>query len=49
MAAVGLCFVIWKVPGLRKIDAAKKLALHDEASLAGQIPEAAFSCASHIR
>jgi membrane protein YqaA with SNARE-associated domain len=27
----GLCFGVWKVRGLRKIDAAEELALHDEA------------------
>jgi hypothetical protein len=32
---VGLCFGIWKIRGLRKIDAAEKLALQDEAAQAG--------------
>ena len=30
-----LCFGIWKIRGLRKIDAAEKLALQDEAALTG--------------
>jgi membrane protein YqaA with SNARE-associated domain len=34
LLVVGLCFVIWKVHGLRKIDAAEKLALHGEESRA---------------
>jgi hypothetical protein len=34
---VGLCFVIWKVRGLRKIDAAERLALHGEGSRAGSV------------
>jgi hypothetical protein len=32
---VGLCFGIWKIQGLRKIEAAEKLALQDEAALTG--------------
>jgi membrane protein YqaA with SNARE-associated domain len=35
LLVVGLCFVIWKVRGLRKIDAAEKLALHGKISRAG--------------
>jgi membrane protein DedA with SNARE-associated domain len=31
LLAGGLCFGVWKVRGLRKIDAAEELALHDEA------------------
>ena len=33
LLVAGVCFGVWKVSGLRKIDAAKKLALHDDASL----------------
>jgi membrane protein YqaA with SNARE-associated domain len=35
LLVAGVCFGIWKVSGLRKSDAAKKLALHDDASLTG--------------
>jgi len=35
LLTAGLCFGIWKIRGLRKIDAAAKLALHDQAVHAG--------------
>ena len=35
LMVAGLCFGIWKIRGLRKIDAAEKLALQDEAFHAG--------------
>jgi hypothetical protein len=35
LLAVCICFGIWKLRGLRMIDAAKKLALHDKATRAG--------------
>lgn len=34
LLVAGVCFGIWKVRGLRKIDAAEKLALQDEATQA---------------
>ena len=34
LLVIGVCYGIWKIQGLRKIDAAEKLALHDEASRA---------------
>jgi len=37
----GTCFGIWKVSGLRKIDAAEKLELHDKATEACATPEVA--------
>jgi membrane protein YqaA with SNARE-associated domain len=37
----GTCFGIWKVSGLRKIDAAEKLALHDAVTQACATPEVA--------
>ncbi|HKN20046.1 MAG TPA: VTT domain-containing protein [Terracidiphilus sp.] len=37
----GTCFGIWKVSGLRKIDAAKKVGLHDKATQACATPEVA--------
>jgi membrane protein YqaA with SNARE-associated domain len=33
LLVAGLCFGVWKIRGLRKIDAAEKLALHDNARL----------------
>jgi hypothetical protein len=33
LLVAGLCFGIWKIRGLRKIDAAEKLALQDDAAL----------------
>jgi len=41
LLVAGICFGIWKVSGLRKIDANEKLSLHDEASRTGETPEAA--------
>jgi len=41
MLVAGICFGIWKVSGLRRIDAVEKLALHDEATRAGATSEAA--------
>jgi membrane protein YqaA with SNARE-associated domain len=35
LMVAGLCFGIWKIRGLRKIDAAEKLALQDEADQTG--------------
>ena len=35
LLVAGTCFGIWKVSGLRKIDAAEKLALNDQAALTG--------------
>jgi len=35
LMVAGLCFGIWKIHGLRKIDAAEKLALQDEADQTG--------------
>jgi membrane protein YqaA with SNARE-associated domain len=37
----GTCFGIWKVSGLRKIDAADRLALHRAANRSGKTPEIA--------
>jgi len=37
----GTCFGIWKVSGLRKIDAAKELVMHDAATQACATPDAA--------
>jgi hypothetical protein len=37
----GTCFGIWKVSGLRKIDAAERLELHKSAARACNTPEAA--------
>jgi membrane protein YqaA with SNARE-associated domain len=34
LLVIGVCYGIWKIHGLRKIEAAEKLALHDEASRA---------------
>jgi len=41
LLVAGTCFGIWKVSGLRKIDAADKLALHKAATRAGKTPEVA--------
>jgi uncharacterized membrane protein YqjE len=30
LLVIGLCYGIWKIRGLRKIDAAEKRALHDD-------------------
>jgi membrane protein YqaA with SNARE-associated domain len=35
LLAAGICFGIWKIRGLRKIDAAGELVLHDNAAQAG--------------
>jgi len=41
LLVVGVCYGIWKVRGLRKIDVADKLALHKAAAQACKIPEVA--------
>jgi len=41
LLVAGTCFGIWQVSGLRKIDAADKLALHKAATRAGKTPEVA--------
>jgi len=35
LLAAGICYGLWKIHGLRKIDAAGKIALHDEESRVG--------------
>ena len=41
LLVAGICFGIWKVRGLRKIDADDKLAMHEAAAQACKIPEVA--------
>jgi len=41
LLVAGTCFGIWKVSGLRKIDATEKLARHNDATRAGKTPEVA--------
>jgi membrane protein YqaA with SNARE-associated domain len=41
LLVAGTCFGIWKVSGLRKIDATEKLARHNGATRAGKTPEVA--------